>query len=130
VSRIISICGSMQFFDGMQKLATLLRRQSHVIFLPEAEELASAVPKRRYIDAHLEKIRMSDAVLIANFPKRGIDGYVGPNTLMEIAFAYALGKRIYLLHSLGDQGCKEEVSALDAEVLNGDVSELSRAATR
>ncbi len=69
-------------------------------------------------------IKKSGTILIANLPKYGIQGYVGPNTLMEIAFAYALGKKIYLLHPMDDQPCRDEVRGLEIETLNGDLSEL------
>jgi nucleoside 2-deoxyribosyltransferase len=138
MKNIISICGSMQLFEEMQLLQADLRRQGFDVFLPEAEEgenFYATLPeaekpamKKHFIDAHLRKIRESDAVLIANYPRRGVKGYVGPNTLIEIAFAYALGKPIYLLHRMGEQPCKDEVDGLAPTVLNHDLSRITRRA--
>lgn len=124
----------MQFFQQMEELKLNLEKIGMSVFLPEAEESEGfylSLPseqrpalKRKFIDAHLAKIGQSDAVLVANYPKRGIDGYVGPNTLMEVAFAYALGKGIYLLHPMSDQPCKDEIDGLGAEVLFDNLARL------
>ncbi len=133
--KIISICGSMQFFEEMKNLELDLERFGYAVFLPQAEESEddySQLPenekpvlKKKFIDAHLRKIRESDAVLIANYPKRGIAGYIGANTLIEIAFAYALNKPLFLLHQLAEQACKDEVDGLAATILHGNLSNIS-----
>ena len=136
MKNIISICGSMHVLEEMERLRTDLVRQGFDVHLPEADENevrytslpqdARPAMKKQFIDTHLRKIRESDAVLIANYPRRGVKGYVGPNTLIEIAFAYALGKPIYLLHRMGDQPCKDEVDGLAPTILNHDLSRIVR----
>lgn len=123
----IAICGSMAFYAQMQSLATQLEAQGHVTHVPTPDQtptdwdndpLTKLLPlKRAFIDEHLEKIRNSDAILIANYAKHGVAGYVGANTLMEAAFAYALGKRIFLLNELGEQGCRLELMAIADDVV-------------
>ena len=49
--------------------------------------------KKQYIQEHMERIRASDSVLIANYSKSGVAGYVGPNTLIEIAVPKLLEKQ-------------------------------------
>ena len=49
---------------------------------------------------HFKKIEGSDAILVLNYPKGGMDGYVGWASLMEIGLAYYLWKKIFILHSL------------------------------
>ncbi len=134
MARIVSICGSMRFYPQMEELRSMLVRGGISVLIPEAEESEDfyrslsveqkPTLKRRFIDSHLEKIKRSDAILIANFPKHDIAGYVGPNTLIEAAFAYALGKEIYLLHSPGEQGCADELRGMGARPLSGDLSGL------
>jgi hypothetical protein len=126
----IAICGSMSFVDEMETLATVLCDKAHIL-LPEREEsrrdwrfeslerLLSL--KRYYIDVHLEKIRASDAILIANYEKHGIAGYIGPNTLIEAAFAHALGKRVLLLYMPNEQPCRIEALSIASSILEGDV---------
>ena len=136
MKNIISICGSIHVLEEMERLRMDLVRQGFDVHLPEADENevrytslpqdAKPAMKKQFIDAQLRKIRESDAVLIANYPRRGVKGYVGPNTLIEIAFAYALGKPIYLLHRMGDQPCKDEVDGLAPTILNHDLSRIVR----
>jgi hypothetical protein len=37
---------------------------------------------------------------VLNYEKRGIPGYVGGNTLMEIGFAHVLQKKIYFVNPI------------------------------
>jgi len=125
----LAICGSMSFLREMQDLADELVRVGYSCLLPMREDSQgdtrpSPTLKRGYIDQHLQKITRSDAVLVANFEKRGVSGYVGPNTLMEMAFAYALHKPIFVLNPLGEQPCKEEVLAMQTSNLEGKLANL------
>lgn len=132
--KILTICGSMQFFRQMEDLKSVLESKDFFVYLPEAEESEDFYAqlsekdkpalKRGFIDAHLEKIKRSTSILVANYPKNGISGYVGSNTLMEIAFAYALEKNIYLLNPLGDQPCKDELLALELKVVDPEFSQI------
>ena len=124
----------MDFFDEMASIAETLRGHGVEALLPVAEEgkvdyrvgedAELARVKQIFIDAHLKKIRESEAILVANFDKRGVSGYVGANTLMEAAFAYALQKRIYVLHAIGEQACRPEMLGLRPVVLDGAVNAL------
>jgi len=65
----------------------------------------------------------SDAVLALNFEKRGIANYIGCNTLLEIAFAYTAGKKIFLLNPLPQQEyIHDEINAIEPIVIHGDLS--------
>ena len=124
----------MFFFDQMRKLHNQLQALGIEAFLPEKEELKISLDKMEesevanwkelFIKAHLEKIKQSNGVLIANFHKNGIPGYIGANTLMEMAFAYAFNKSIFLLHEPGSQACKEEVLGLNAVVINENLMNI------
>jgi nucleoside 2-deoxyribosyltransferase len=52
--------------------------------------------KKQLMDEHIDKIKNSDAVLILNFDKTKIRGYVGGNSFMEMGVAYALGKKVFI----------------------------------
>ena len=127
--QVLSICGSMDFIDEMETIATELTAAGWAAFTPQRAEAGfrwetlSAEEriqrKKAYIDAHLEKIRHSTAVLIANYPKNGISGYIGANSLMEAAFAYALGLPVYFLFPIGEQGCQLEAESIASGVWNG-----------
>ena len=124
----------MRFIDAMEDLAAQVRGLGHRVELPQREEKkidwessdiqSTGRLKKRFIDDHLEKIRTSDAVLLANFEKHGVQGYVGPNTLMEAAFAYALNKPVVLLFEPGDQSCSLELRGISSLVLDGAVENI------
>lgn len=74
---------------------------------------------------HFEKIKNSDAVLIMNHEKKGIKGYFGPNTLMELSVAFFLNKKIFLMYPIAENHpLYEEIIAIEAEVLDGDLSKI------
>ena len=130
----ISICGSMSFMDEMEAIASSLAALGCEAMTPIREErnfdwsnLADAdlvALKKSFIDRHLAKIRRSDAVLIANFPKHNIDGYVGPNTLMEAAFAHALSVPIIFLFDPSQQACGLECVSISCGCVNGEATEV------
>ena len=73
-------------------------------------------------------IENSDAVLVLNYPKNGINGYVGSATLMDIGVAYYLGKRIFLLNQLPSTDKlrhSHEVRVMQPVILNGDLKKMS-----
>lgn len=121
----------MQFADQMKVLRQQIESKSYSVYIPDdgepnesyssLDQAGQVALKGRFIDTHLEKIKRSDSVLIANFAKNGVNGYIGANTLMEIAFAYALEKQIFVLNPVGEQGCKLEVLGMGPVILNGQL---------
>ena len=132
--KTVCICGSMSFIDQMERLGVVLQtagfkaitpvREERLIRWSEIDEDEAAVAKRRFIDGYLEEIRESDALLIANYAKNGIEGYIGANSLMEAAFGYALGLPVVLLFDPGLQPCRLEVRSIMHSCLDGDPTKL------
>lgn len=125
----ITICGSMAHVAMMQEAAETLRQHGHSVVVPEpivanGREI-TVDDKRRAIDRHFAAIDASDAVLVVNQPKHGIDGYIGSNTLMEIAHAYANKIPIYLLYPADQNNCWGEIEAMRPTVLNGDIDAIA-----
>jgi hypothetical protein len=82
--------------------------------------------KTRLMDEHFEAVAKSDAILVVNDKKHGIDGYIGPNVTMEIAVAYWLKKPIYILNKVGkDVGLYEEVVGMNCSFIEGDLSKIT-----
>ena len=78
------------------------------------------------IKNHFNKIAKSDAVLILNYDKNGVAGYIGGNTLIEAAIAFHYKKPIFILNALSDDlGFKEEILGMQPIFLNGDLSKIS-----
>jgi nucleoside 2-deoxyribosyltransferase len=76
------------------------------------------------IGEHLVKIQKSDCVLVVNEPLKGIAGYIGANTFLEMGFAYALGKTIYTLNELPEQPNSLEIKGLLSTVISGDLLKI------
>lgn len=132
----ITICGSQSFVNHMAEAQTYLTNKGFEIFVPEPlvtedsykekygkEELFRMKPI--WTKKHWKKIENSDAVLILNKEKKGIKGYFGSNTLMELSVAYYLGKKIYLFDPiLENHPHFEEVIGLEAIILNGNLNKI------
>ena len=131
----ICICGSMTFIDEMEMLATDLSKMGYQVDTPVREEQSldwqalseeqALSLKRSFIDGHLSKIKQADLVLVANYPKHGVSGYIGANTLMEAAFAHATGTSVAYLHPLGDQPCRLEALSISSNVIANKLSAIA-----
>ncbi len=120
----------MAVIEPIEALASTLRRAGHQVVTPSRQPMDDqwgelslrdqVAAKRPLISAHLDEIRQADAVLIANFAAKGVEGYVGSNTLMEVAFARALGIPVHLLNQPGPQPCQVEVLAVATSILDSD----------
>jgi hypothetical protein len=118
----IAICCSLSFFEQAEKVKTELENLSHVVLMPETmtefekqgvsnvkSDLARLNPedlnnwKNGRMKLHFSKINDSDAVLILNYEKNGVENYIGGNTLIEMGVAFYLNKKIYALNPLPDK---------------------------
>ena len=122
----ITICGSMAFAEMMTKIADQLHAAGHETEVPNiAEGVAYDVQqKKEFIDEHFGKIDGSDAVLIVNETKGGVEHYIGGNTLMEITYAYAQGSDVFLLNPIPEVSYADEIRAMQPVVLDGDVTRI------
>ncbi|MDO8489811.1 MAG: hypothetical protein Q7S47_00170 [bacterium] len=80
---------------------------------------------RRYWDY----IKGSDAILVLNMTKKGIQNYIGGSVLMEMGFAYGFGRKIFLYNPIPEKGEKmhyvDEVLDMKPTVINGDLLLIS-----
>lgn len=135
----IVICGSMQFAQEMLQTKEYLQCRGHVCIVPYgSEEFAKGElshggyreSARRKIEnnlirRHAGEIKQTDAVLVLNYAKDGIDGYIGGNAFLEMGFAHILKKPIFLLHNLPDMPLmRAELEAMQPIVLNGNLDAM------
>lgn len=69
----------------------------------------------------------SDAVLVLNYPKNGIEGYIGTSSLMELGIAHWLGKKIFLLYDIPTpEQCRwaHEVQIMQPSILSGNLAKI------
>lgn len=75
-----------------------------------------------------DEIAKADAILVLNHPRKGIRGYIGTSTLMEIAIAYYLHKKIFLLNPVphfDEVRWAHEIAIVQSTIIDGDLSRVS-----
>ena len=134
----IAICGSMAFSNEMVETAGTLEDSGHKIIIPRnADKYADGTLKREssiesienkikddLIKDYFNKIKKVDAVLIMNLNKDGIENYIGGNSLIEMSFAYVLGKKIYLYNDIPQMGYTDEIVAMQPIIINQNLSKI------
>lgn len=130
----ITICGSMHHIAGMTEAKAILEGLGYEVEIPnprEGEVDYTTLPfekrvelKDTLIREHLDKIYDSDAIFVFNEEKKGVSGYIGGNTLMEMAFAYAQGIEIFTLRPAPDMSYREEIEGMKPIVIDGNVTAI------
>lgn len=151
----ITVCGSMVFYKEMKEAQTALEARGHEVQIPLLDNelppefgggrtlaFGQYIEERGGTDAftpddplwdfkaaaindHFGKVEWSDAILVINHNKRGVEGYIGGNTLMEMALAFYLKKPIYMLNEVsGELLYKQEVMGMKPIILDGDLSRI------
>ena len=148
----ITICGSMVFYKEMKSARDELIKSGHEVKIPELalevpQELGGGKKvyfgqyieqnggidtfpaehkiwdmKEGAINDHYEKIDWCDGILVVNHEKKGISGYVGGNTLIEIGVAFYLKKKIFILNPVSSElSYKQEIMGMRPVMLNGNL---------
>jgi diphthamide synthase subunit DPH2 len=131
----ISICGSLSHHKEMREAQKKLLSFGHEVFVPDSldlieqegfkkpetvEERMAAEAKYNFIGEHFQKIATSDAILVVNVTKNGIEGYIGGNTFLEMGVSFYLKKNIFLLNPIPKVSYELELHAMHPTVLLGD----------
>ncbi len=148
----LTICGSIAFYTEMESLRDELAALGHAVKIPELKDEApeelggdkkvyfgkyiednggiNAFPaghtiwdhKENAILTHYDKIDWCDAIVVANYDKRGIEGYIGGNTLIEIGVAFYQKKPIYILNPVSSSlSYKVEILGMKPIMLRGNL---------
>lgn len=136
----ICICCSLTFTHEVIEIGKMLERLGHEVLLPNGVinhliEQPDFDPIKVKVETnswhlHIDKIRSSDAVLVCNFLKNCIPGYIGANTYSEITAANYFDKPIFALFPLPDQPyINEEIRSLPITVIDYDLSRIPNVAT-
>ncbi|EFK96035.1 Maf-like protein [sediment metagenome] len=130
----IVICGSMKLANKMKEAKAVLEKAGHDVVLPPDTDASVANPnlneeieyciRTDVIRNHFRLIADADAVLTLNYERKGIPGYIGSNTLMDMAIAHYLKKRVFLLYPVPDTDCAVEVKIMQPVILDGDISRV------
>ena len=153
----ITLCGSTAFQSEMGTLRDELMALGHEVKLPELSLEAPEKfggGKKLYIgrfieenggidefppnhdiwdlkeaatNDHFEKIDWSDAILVVNHEKRGVMGYIGGATLIEIGMAFYTHKPIYILNPISSElSYKQEIYGMRPVLLEGNLELLPK----
>lgn len=135
----ITICGSITFYDEMENLEKKLKKLGFKEVLrpigvggKEKEYKANLGihedGKRKIdldlINEHWKKILKSDCILVANYKKKDIQGYVGGNTFLKMGFAFVTGKPIFLLNPIPKMGYTSEMEGMQPIVIDNNLSKI------
>jgi hypothetical protein len=134
----VIICGSIRAADEIRSAQDKLEKNGFTVEIPEGvknidewkkagvevKEQAERKIRLDLIRGYYETMKDYDIVLVINPEKDGIGGYIGGNTLIEMAFAHVLDKKLYVLFELPDMKYSSEIVAMQPTVLNGDVNAL------
>lgn len=124
----------MHHIEGMRRAEELLTGLGHEVEIPNPREgevdyhtlsdAERARLKSTLIREHLDKISESDAIFVYNEEKKGVAGYIGGNTLMEMAFAFAQGIEIFALRPAPELSYADEILGMLPIVVDGDVAKI------
>ena len=141
----IAICGSIEFVYEIKSISEKLIQAGHQTEIPltcqrilkgelTLEEFKKEKEKNGdgslrkikddVIKRYYNSIKNCDAILIVNVEKRGINGYIGGNTFLEMGFAYILDKKIFLLNPVPKMSYTDEILAMQPNVINGDLNKI------
>lgn len=80
------------------------------------------------IKRHFDEIKKSDAILVINEPKKGIDDYIWWNTLIEISFSHILDKPFFLYNSVPERSERmhyvDEILTMKPIILNWNLEKI------
>jgi nucleoside 2-deoxyribosyltransferase len=108
----VCICGSFRFYEEMVDLRHALQARGVLCEWPlpgarREPQAMTADEARDAIRQHLERMDRAEIIFVFN---KG--GYVGNSVVMEIGYAYARRKPVYLLAPLHDPFLRPLVSAV------------------
>lgn len=136
----ITICGSMTFYVEMREIKDGLEVLGHEVLVPidtysddvpiEArsdisdKQKISAKIEYDFIREHFRKIEESDAILVLNYEKKNVPGYIGGNTFLEMGHAFGLGKKIFLMNPVPNMNYSIEMHSMKPIIIDGDLTQI------
>ena len=142
--KTITICCSASFYKQALDIQARLQKRGFKVKIPHtANKMKKSgdfavetyktwfknpkdyAKKARLMRQHFKKVLECDAILVLNYEKNGMEGYIGGNGLMEMALAFHYKKPIYVLNPVFESSpLYEEILGMNPVFLNGELSKL------
>ncbi len=144
--KTIAVCASVSHYKNLDGIQKELKKLGYKVILPKTakkmlkngdfdteKHKAWYKDKSLYniktglIKAHLKEINRCDAILVTNYEKNGLQGYIGGNVLIEMAAAFIGKKPIFILNPIDENlGIKEEIYGLQSIFLDGNLENIKK----
>ena len=142
--KVITICCSTSFYKQALDIQYELKKKGYMVKIPHiANKMKKSgdfrvetyktwfknpkdfTKKAQFMRRHFKKVLEADAILVLNYEKNGIQGYIGGNGLMEMAMAFHYKKPIYILNPVSrNSPLYEEILGTRPIFLNGSLENL------
>lgn len=140
--KTITICSSVSFYKDIPPLYDQLSKMGYKVLLPDVADVMRLNKnyhhektwltnkndyhkKTKLMDEHFKKVIQADAILVVNYDKNGMKGYIGGNVLMEMVLAYHYKKPIFILNDIDEKlPLKEEVYGLNSIFLDRNLESI------
>jgi hypothetical protein len=137
----MTICGSIGFINKMKDIKEKLEKLGHEVLVPLSVEINQGKSYwnelktsnfEKFLDlkgermlGHFDKVKSSDAVLVLNYDRNGVENYIGGNTFVEMAIAFEHNKKIFILNPIPKNvNYDEEIKSMRPLVINGDLTKI------
>lgn len=137
----IVIIGSMSFVNDMIKIKKSLDKLMHKVSIPHGskphqkdksfvdnlEDNLEYCIKNNVMKRNFDLVSENDAVLVLNYKKNNTDGYIGISSLMEMAIAHHLNKKIFIYNKIPDFRkfrWAHEVSIMQPVIIDGKLDKI------
>jgi len=88
------------------------------------EKLAKDKIEEDLIKKYFEQIKSSEAIIVLNYTRHQTENYLGGDSLIYMAFAHVLNKKIFLLNPIPKMVYEDEIKAMQPTILNGNLNNL------
>jgi nucleoside 2-deoxyribosyltransferase len=125
----IAISGNVYMLPDIMEVQEQLEARKHKViptfeYLDELEEQNEKKKEKNRL-SFFDKLKKSDALLVVNNTlKNGRKNYISGSSFLEMGFAHALGKKLFLLQGVPDVSYKDEILAMKPIILNGNVNNI------
>jgi len=141
---IIAICSSANFYLQAVNVQAELEGLGYEVIIPATARLMKRSndfdvshyktwfgdkndyhKKTALMRGHFVEIEKADAVLVLNYEKHAVKNYIGGNVLMEMAIAFYLNKKIYIINDIPkESNFLEEIIGMNPVMLHGKIERL------